>query len=234
MSTEFGMDKDFYHDFKNLISPLLNSWFDIHAEGLENIPEQGPVLIAIKHSSLLDIILVCLLVEREVYGISKAENLEKPLIGSVMRRTGAYPIDRDASFCRLTKDAVTHTRDLLEAGNVVAYAPEMSRFSCPYVVARTHPEVTSLASKWQNKKDWQGGEITHVLFGINYSRRYWWMPGTKISVKVDVFDADAHHSLDELAEAMGLGLAELSGLKYEPEKYDYYIKYAERLAKQKR
>ena len=232
MSIDLEVDKNFYVDVKRFMRPLLNSWFDINVEGLESIPEQGPVLVAIKHCSLLDIMLVFALIERQVYGISKVENLEKPLIGWVMKNMGVYPIDRDDSFDRLTKNAITNTRNLLEAGNVVAYAPEMSRF--PYAVARMHPEFTKLAIKWQNKQNWTGGEITHVLFGIEYHGKPWWLPRAGIDVKVERFDVSPYSSSESLAESMGLSMAELSGLKYEPEKYDYYIKYAERLAKQKR
>lgn len=48
------MPEPIYHLAKSLVVPFMHLWFKHSAEGLENIPQEGPALIAFNHASYLD------------------------------------------------------------------------------------------------------------------------------------------------------------------------------------
>jgi 1-acyl-sn-glycerol-3-phosphate acyltransferase len=218
------VDQEYYDFIKHRVKLLLNLWFKIDAQGMESIPEKGPVLVATKHSHIIDPAVICAVINRKIYGVSKDANLKIPWLGPRLERMGMYPINRD----NLTRSNVRDLVSLLEQGEALGYAPEMSRF--PEGVARPYPLLSHHVERQKNKGRWEGDKVTHVLLGIDYSSKPWWRPRAKIIVKAEKFDVSSYENLDDLAQAMGLGLAVLSGLEYMPEEYNYYDKYADRLS----
>lgn len=219
-----AMDREYYDFFKQRVSSLLNFWFKIDAQGLDCIPKHGPVLIIAKHSHMIDPLIVGAVIDRYAYAVSKDDNLKIPWLGPRLERIGMYPIDRDY----MTRKNFTDLMSLLEQGEAVGYAPEMSRFF--EAVAKLHLELTFHARQWQNRKGWKGDEITHAVIGIEYASTPWWRPRAEINVRAKSFDVARYETLDDLAEGAGQRMAVLSGLEYLPEEYDYYLKYADSLA----
>ncbi|HUH91772.1 MAG TPA: AMP-binding protein [Casimicrobiaceae bacterium] len=90
--------------------------------GLEDIPPRGPAVIAANHSSYLDAMILTALLPPRVHFAAKREFLRVPVIGWVMRRLGAYFVER-VDPARGVED----TRDVLAAasrGETVAFFPE--------------------------------------------------------------------------------------------------------------
>jgi len=60
--------------------------------GLENIPRQGPVIIAANHPSYFDPVVLSLATERHIRFFALAELLRIPLIGWFLRQWGILPV----------------------------------------------------------------------------------------------------------------------------------------------
>ena len=95
--------------------------------GLENVPLQGPVILALNHPAVADTPFVgtCLSGRRFSYFMAEEElfldRLPFRLIASLITPLGAFPVDR-----RLPVDpkAITYAADRLAEGNLLVVAPE--------------------------------------------------------------------------------------------------------------
>jgi 1-acyl-sn-glycerol-3-phosphate acyltransferase len=113
-----------------LLGPFLRGLWRPWAEGLENIPDSGPAIIASNHLSFCDSFFMPVLVKRKVTFLAKAEYFTAPGIKGFFSKmffagVGQVPIDRsdpDASRAALN----TGVRVLRE-GNLLGIYPEGTR-----------------------------------------------------------------------------------------------------------
>ena len=68
----------FYRLMKMIVAPLLRIFFRPWIEGAENIPEDGPAIIASNHLSFSDSFFLPALMKRRVTFIAKAEYFNTP------------------------------------------------------------------------------------------------------------------------------------------------------------
>src|SRR5690606_30850953 len=99
--------------------------FRIEAKGIENIPAEGPVIIASNHISLLDPPAVGILIDRQVRFMAKEELFKIPVLGFLIRSFGAFPVKRGG----VSKDAIKSAIALLRSGEVMGIFPEGTRSS---------------------------------------------------------------------------------------------------------
>lgn len=93
--------------------------------GRENVPKQGPVLLASNHLSGLDTIILPSYAPRQVQFLAKASLFQSRFGHWFFTSIGAIPVHREASAA--AQAALTAGRDVLAAGNVFAVFPEGSR-----------------------------------------------------------------------------------------------------------
>ena len=90
----------FYWFLKFLaIGPLLKLIFRPWAEGTENVPEEGPAILASNHLSYSDWLFMPVVIPRRVTFVAKAEYFETPGIKGWLQKkffsgSGQVPIDR--------------------------------------------------------------------------------------------------------------------------------------------
>lgn len=97
--------------------------FTLEYFGEENVPEAGPVIIAGNHPSYLDPLLVTLPIERRVYFMAWDKLFTIPVLGSILRQAGAFPV-------RLgTKDPNAYNKalEVLSDGRALGIFPEAGR-----------------------------------------------------------------------------------------------------------
>lgn len=92
-------------------------------EGLENVPEEGALLICSNHISMLDMFLFGPRISRRIYFMAKQELFKIPVLNVVLKGLGAYPVKRGYGDLQAAKT----TMKLLGEGKVVGIFPEGHR-----------------------------------------------------------------------------------------------------------
>jgi 1-acyl-sn-glycerol-3-phosphate acyltransferase len=107
-----------------IIYPLFRVLFSIEHHGVENVPEEGPVIIAGNHPSYLDPVLVGLPVKRKIRFMAWDALFKIPLLGQVIRAVGAFPVD-----IRKGRGEAAYRQALrvLESGEALGVFPEGQR-----------------------------------------------------------------------------------------------------------
>ena len=107
---------------KNLFKILFTIFLRLKVEGTENIPKDGPLVIASNHLSLLDPPVLGTAATRKVHFMAK-EELFVPVLGTIYKILGAFPVRRGGA----DRAAIKHGIDILESGQVLAIFPEGTR-----------------------------------------------------------------------------------------------------------
>ena len=111
-----------YTVVKNLLKILFQIFLRLRIEGAENIPKDGPLVIACNHLSLLDPPVLGTAATRKVHFMAK-EELFVPVLGDIYRLLGAFPVRRGGA----DRAAIKHGIDILESNQVLAIFPEGTR-----------------------------------------------------------------------------------------------------------
>lgn len=120
-----------YYTFKYvLLGPILRVLGRPRIEGLENIPERGPAILASNHLAVMDSFYLPLMVRRRIYFLAKAEYFTGTGLKGAFQRwffsaVGQIPIDR--SGAEAAAGALTAARRQLEAGTLMGMYPEGTR-----------------------------------------------------------------------------------------------------------
>ncbi len=112
-----------YTAFTTFFHALFRLLFTLEYSGEENVPAEGAVIVAGNHPSYLDPVLVLLPLERRVYFMAWDRLFLIPILGSIMRQLGAFPV-------RLgTRDpnAYSAALDVLKSGKALGIFPEAGR-----------------------------------------------------------------------------------------------------------
>ena len=107
-----------------ILAPLIRFFQRIHVSGTENIPKEGPVLICSNHMAIRDPILIAAAATRQINFLGKKEIFKVPVIGWLIRKLGAVPLDRSGSDLAAIKTSV----NVLKAGGVLAIFPQGHRY----------------------------------------------------------------------------------------------------------
>ncbi len=113
-----------------LLGPLLRLLYRPKVSGLENVPESGPVIMAINHNSFVDSIFLPLMVKRPMTFLAKDEYFTTPGFKGFWMRTffkgvGQVPIDRSGG--NASEAALRTGVRVLDSGNVLGIYPEGTR-----------------------------------------------------------------------------------------------------------
>ncbi len=78
---------------KLIAYPLFRVFFSVESQGVENVPEDGAVIIAGNHPSYLDPVLIGLPISRRIRFMAWDALFKVPLLGQIIRAMGAFPVD---------------------------------------------------------------------------------------------------------------------------------------------
>jgi 1-acyl-sn-glycerol-3-phosphate acyltransferase len=112
------------------LGPMLRVVFRPQVSGVENVPLEGPVIIASNHLSFADWLFMPLAVPRRVTLVAKAEYFTSPGIKGWLQKTffrssGQIPIDR--SGANAAEGALISAKGVLARGEVFGIYPEGTR-----------------------------------------------------------------------------------------------------------
>jgi len=107
------------------LGPLLRLIYRPKARGLENIPAQGPVILAANHVSFLDSLFVPLMVKRRVVFLGKADYFTSVKTRWFFKLASVIPVKREGGTSG--EAAIQAGVRELRNGNVVGIYPEGTR-----------------------------------------------------------------------------------------------------------
>ena len=121
------------------------SWllFRPRVRGSENIPRFGPVLIAPVHRSNVDFVFTLFISPRKVFFMAKQELFPVPVLGTLLRHVGAFPVARgtaDRESLRLAEEVLRRGQALIlfpEGGRREGRHVEALRDGAMFVASRT-------------------------------------------------------------------------------------------------
>jgi len=95
----------------------------LKAEGLENLPQSGPFIIAANHVSNWDPVVVALVLKRPVYFMGKTALFKYKIMAVICTALHAFPVKRGVP----DRQAIRKALQVLEEGNVLGIFPEGAR-----------------------------------------------------------------------------------------------------------
>ena len=107
-----------------ILAGLIKVLFRVKVEGLENDPGEGKILLCSNHVTLLDPICISASLKKtETFYMAKKELFKIPIISSILRALGAFPVNRGAGDL----GAIHKTVDILNEGHCVGIFPQGTR-----------------------------------------------------------------------------------------------------------
>lgn len=97
--------------------------FGYKTHGTENIPRQGPFLVAANHKSYFDPPFIGCGLRRQLHYFAKKQLFQIPLFSGLIRSFGAIPVDREGADRRAVSEALA----ILERGEGLLVFPEGTR-----------------------------------------------------------------------------------------------------------
>ena len=125
-----------------LVSSLAKVLFRPTVIGAENIPLEGPVLIAPIHRSNVDFALTLFISKRKAFFMAKDSLFRVPLLGPLITHLGAFPIHRGSA----DRESMVHSEAVLQQGHALVLFPEGTRKEGPNV-APLHDGAMFLAAR---------------------------------------------------------------------------------------
>jgi 1-acyl-sn-glycerol-3-phosphate acyltransferase len=114
-----------YRGLKRVLPSVANPYFHVQAEGLENIPDSEPAVLACNHLSFIDSILLPLNVPRPVYFLGKADYWDSWRTRWFFQGTGVVPIHRGGG--EKSEQSLKTGVQILESGDLLGIYPEGTR-----------------------------------------------------------------------------------------------------------
>jgi 1-acyl-sn-glycerol-3-phosphate acyltransferase len=113
-----------------VVGPPIRFLYKIEIEGMENIPESGPAILASNHHSFSDSVFLPMVLKRRVTFLAKGEYFTQPgikgfLIKSFMEGTGQVPVDRSGGPASMA--AIDTGVKILQSGKLLGVYPEGTR-----------------------------------------------------------------------------------------------------------
>jgi 1-acyl-sn-glycerol-3-phosphate acyltransferase len=130
----------------NLLFPpvrtIVLALIHVRVEGRENLPASGPYILVSNHINWKDPPLISIALDRSVRYMAKIQAFSYPVLGYILRATGAFPVRRGEGDRR----AIVTALRVLAAGQILGFFPEGHR-SESGALLRGKPGVGFLASR---------------------------------------------------------------------------------------
>ncbi|WP_066362318.1 lysophospholipid acyltransferase family protein [Herbidospora mongoliensis] len=211
----------FYWVVKAILWPFLHTVFRPWAEGVDNVPKEGPVILAGNHLSFADHFFGALFLPRKVISLGKSDYFTGSGLKGVLSRAffsgvGTVPIDRSGG--KASEAALTTGLRVLGEGHVLGIYPEGTRspdgrlYKGKTGVARLALESRAPVIPWAMVKTFEMMPPGRLLpkFGIRPGVRY----GKPLDFSRYYGMENDFHVLRAVTDEIMYALMELSGQEY--------------------
>jgi len=111
------------YDFAKVLFRFQFKLMGWHIQGAENMPAEGPVILAINHQSIWDPLVAASSLPRQVSFMAKEELFSIPVLGTIFLKLGAFPVKRGQG----DMNAIRQSLAILKEGRVLGLFPEGTR-----------------------------------------------------------------------------------------------------------
>ena len=101
----------FYKFARILLSIIFRLVFRLDIKGVDNIPEEGRIVLCSNHISLLDPIVLAIAVPRPITFMAKKELFENKILAKLIYSLGSFPVDRQASDLSAIRSALKSLKE---------------------------------------------------------------------------------------------------------------------------
>jgi 1-acyl-sn-glycerol-3-phosphate acyltransferase len=108
-----------------ILGPWLRLLYRRKATGLENVPAEGPAILAANHQSFLDDLLLPLVVRRKITILAKADYFDRWITAWFFKAAGCVPVRREGGSA--AQAAIKTAVEALREGKLIALFPEGTR-----------------------------------------------------------------------------------------------------------
>ena len=113
-----------YNVFHNLAKLIAWCFFSLRVVHPERMIEEGPLILAVNHSSYFDPPLVGICSQRAVYYLARKNLLEWPFFGPLFPAMNVIPVERDGNDMSALREVIKKIR---EGNGVVLFQKEHAR-----------------------------------------------------------------------------------------------------------
>jgi 1-acyl-sn-glycerol-3-phosphate acyltransferase len=114
-----------YRTLKRVLPPLVNPYLHLQVEGIENIPDRAPAILASNHLSFIDSIVLPMNISRPVYYLGKADYWDSWRTRWFFKGTGVVPVHRGGG--EKSEASLTTGIEILSRGELLGIYPEGTR-----------------------------------------------------------------------------------------------------------
>ena len=129
---------------RRIIRPLLNRFWKVTIEGLENIPSEGPAILCPNHISFFDSVFAMVYAGRQISFVGKSEYMDSWKTKYLFPALGMIPIDRSGGS--KSEGALLAAEQVLRRGELFGIYPEGTR-SRDGMLYKGHTGAARLALK---------------------------------------------------------------------------------------
>jgi 1-acyl-sn-glycerol-3-phosphate acyltransferase len=119
----------FYSTVRMIVAGGSRSVYRARIRGQENVPTEGGYVLAPSHRSMMDIPFAAWLTPRRIRYMGKESLFEVPLLGSIFKTLGGFPVARDGTDRKALREAIA----MLQAGEPMLVFPEGTRQHGPKI-----------------------------------------------------------------------------------------------------
>ena len=109
----------------------------IRIYGRENEPENGPLILFCNHQSAFDILPLNVAIKRPIIFMGKESLFKIPIIGFIVRKYGAFPVNRE----RPDLSAIKNSLKTLKSNKILGIFPEGTRVKNGLTKEGLPPEI---------------------------------------------------------------------------------------------
>jgi 1-acyl-sn-glycerol-3-phosphate acyltransferase len=118
-----------YRVARLVFTAIVGAWFRPRVCGRDNIPLEGPVILAPVHRSFADFGFTAFCTRRKLFFMAKDDLWENRFLGWLLLTLGAFPVHRESA----DREAMRRAEAVLKGGQVLVLFPEGTRRTGPVI-----------------------------------------------------------------------------------------------------
>jgi len=113
----------FYRFVRGIAIILTKTLFRVKYKNMDKLPKEGGVILCANHISWWDPIFMAAKVKRQIFYMSKDELFHVPVLKTIVRGLGAFPVKRGSA----DRSSLEQAMEVIRGGHILGLFPEGTR-----------------------------------------------------------------------------------------------------------